>query len=105
MPRARNGRWPEYAEEHRLDADAAAHDIMRLAAQAQAAAAHGRNLETAILLQRIGRRAEAIRAALLLAREGKPSDRDDPGRPDDLDVLEQVEQVLQDGKPPAALGR
>lgn len=86
-------RWPEHAEDHRLDAVACLLDIEALTAQAQECIAHGRILEATVLMQKARRRAASAKAALFKARNGEPNDRDD------LDVLEQVEAVLQDGKP------
>jgi hypothetical protein len=86
-------RWPEHAENHRLDAVACLLDIETLTEQAQDAIAHGRSLEATMLVRQMRRRAASAKAALFKARAGVPSDGDD------LDVLEQVEQALQEGRP------
>lgn len=65
------GKWPHYAEWHRCDAIAALDDISNLTVQIQDSIAHGRQLEAAILLGTVIRKAAEGKRALELARNGE----------------------------------
>lgn len=65
------GKWPHYAEWHRMSAICALEAIDKAAQDAQEAIRHGRALEAALLLGDIIRKTAEGRRALESARNGE----------------------------------